>query len=44
VIGFSARIISSSDQFGGAPEVHDGNISRIQSSEAQNYLEANVTG
>jgi TPR repeat protein len=38
VIGFDQRIILSSDEFGGAPAVHEGNVSRIQSSELQKHL------
>jgi len=38
VIGYDQHIILSSDEFGGAPAVHQGSVSRIQSSDLQKHL------
>jgi TPR repeat protein len=38
VIGYDQHIILSSDAFGGAPAVHQGSVSRIQSSDLQKHL------
>jgi TPR repeat protein len=38
VIGYDQHIILSSDEFGGAPLVHQGSVSRIQSSDLQKHL------